>query len=240
VSGSSQWKTGKAIRGGIPICFPWFGSKADNPQAPAHGFARTRAWNLEAVEQTDSTVNISMSLEASDDTKALWPHEFGATYTVSFGTTLKLQLQVTNTGDAPFSFEEALHTYYRVGDVEQIALRGLDDTAYLDKTDGNAQKRQAGEIKIVAETDRVFLNTTAEVQISDAVERRKITIFKQNSLNTVVWNPWIEKSRAMADLGDDEWKHFVCVEACNVGGSPVELQPGQEHRIEAITRIETA
>jgi glucose-6-phosphate 1-epimerase len=237
LSWKSRWEQGKAIRGGVPICFPWFGNKADDPKAPAHGFARTRSWNLESIAQSEDAVQVVMSIESDRATKMLWPHEFHALYTITFGTDLKLELQVTNKGETGFTFEEALHTYYKVGNVVQAKVAGLDGVHYLDKTDGNREKQIHDDISISSETDRVFLNTAHDVEIRDNSLRRRTVVSKQHSSSTVVWNPWVEKSRSLSDLADDEWEQFVCVEAGNVGDSAVRLGPGQEHRITAVTNV---
>ena len=238
LSRKSRWEQGKAIRGGVPICFPWFGNKANDPKAPAHGFARTRPWKLESVAQDDDAIQLVMSLESNTETRMRWSHDFRALYTVTFGTDLKLELQVTNSGKTEFAFEEALHTYYKVGKVQQVKVAGLEGIHYLDKTDGNREKQAHDDISISSETDRVFLNTAHDVEIRDHSLGRRTVVSKQRSSNTVVWNPWIEKSRSLSDLADDEWEQFVCVEAGNVGESAVRLTPGKKHRITAVTNVE--
>src|SRR3954462_1164030 len=189
----SRFEEGSPIRGGVPICFPWFGPNAEIPKAPAHGFARTRPWQLDAVEQTPVGVSVTMSLESDDETRKWWPPSFQLLFRVNFGQTLVLDLPLTNTGTAPLRFEEALHTYYRIGDISKTRLVGLDGVHYLDKTDAGDEKIQHDEIVIGAETDRVYLNTTGPVEIVDPVLRRRISIRKDNSQNTVVWNPWLNK-----------------------------------------------
>jgi glucose-6-phosphate 1-epimerase len=144
---------------------------------------------------------------------------------------------MTNTGKSPLRFEEALHTYHRVGDIESVRVHGLDDVDYVDKTDSNRRKRQRGEIAITAETDRVYLNTASAVEIGDPVLHRRTRVMKENSRTTVVWNPWVEKARALSDFGDDEWHHMICIETSNVGEYAVNLAPGEQHRMRAVVRI---
>ena len=238
LSQKSLWQNEKPIRGGVPICFPWFGPKKDDPAAPVHGFARTRQWNLDNIEQTNDAVTVTLSLASDDATKKLWPADFLLRQRVSFGNSLTISLELTNTGNSPLTAEEALHTYLRVGDVQKVRIHGLDGTHYIDKTDAMKEKPQSGDITITAETDRVYLNTTAAVTIEDTTKQRKITIAKQNSKNTVVWNPWIAKAKAMADFGDEEWPHMLCVETCNVAQSAITLAPNQSHTMTATITID--
>jgi glucose-6-phosphate 1-epimerase len=238
VSSRSPWEDGRPIRGGVPISFPWFASKVDDPTAPAHGFVRTKAWQLESISQEGSAVTVSMSTESNEDTKRWSPAEFRLFYRVSFGSELYLELDVANTGETPLRFEEALHAYYRVGNIEETRVRGLNAVLYLDKTDSNREKTQQGEMAVISETDRVYLNTSHAIEIDDPVLRRRIQVSKENSLTTVVWNPWREKARSMSDLGADEWMQMICVETSNVPHYSVVLAPGQQHTMKSVVRVE--
>jgi glucose-6-phosphate 1-epimerase len=237
VSARSRWQDGQPIRGGVPICFPWFAANADDPRAPMHGLVRTTAWQLESLAQTGDSVLVSMFTESSAETKKWWPADFRLIHRATFGPELRLELILTNTGPAPLRFEEALHTYFQVGDIQKAQLRGLDSIHYLDKTDSNREKTQVGPIAIRCETDRIYLNTPDAVELEDPIRHRRINIGKENSLTTVVWNPWVEKARALPDFGDDEWMHMVCVETCNVAGFAVTLGPGQQHRMATVIRV---
>ncbi len=237
VSSQSHWNDSRPIRGGVPVCFPWFSNKADDPNAPMHGFARTKAWQLESIVQTGNAVTVSMFIESDDTTKKWWPADFRAVYRATFGPELILELDVVNTGKTSFQFEEALHTYFRVGNIETVQVNGLSGVDYLDKTDEKRKKTQSGAITIVSETDRVYLNTGAVVDLEDPASGRKIAIAKENSMSTVVWNPWIQKAKAMSDFGDDEWPQMICIETCNVGNSEVELTPGHHHQMKALVRV---
>jgi len=237
VSAASKWEEGKAIRGGVPICFPWFGNKAGEPKAPAHGFVRAKGWQLDSIVANGGAVTVSMSTGSDEGTKKLWPAEFRLVQRATFGTELTMELEMTNTGPAPLTFEEALHTYFRVGDATRVRVHGLDGIRYMDKTDGNREKTQQGDVTIAKETDSVYLDTRASVELEDPVLKRRIRVSKQNSLATVVWNPWIEKTKAMSDLGDDDWKQFVCVETCNAGKHAVTVAPGETQRMKAIIQV---
>jgi glucose-6-phosphate 1-epimerase len=237
VSSRSHWEDGRAIRGGVPVCFPWFGDKADDPHAPAHGFARTKAWQLESIVPGVDAVSVSMVTESNESTKRWWASDFRLVHRATFGRELRLELVLTNTGAAPLRFEEALHTYHRVGDVQKARVKGLDTVHYLDKTDSNQEKTQHGDIVITTETDRVYLKTQHEMELEDPVSRRRVRVAKENSLTSVVWNPWVQKARALSDLGDEEWIHMICLETSNVGAFAVDLAPGQQHTMRAIVRV---
>jgi glucose-6-phosphate 1-epimerase len=231
LSRQARWEEGKAIRGGIPICFPWFRAKADNDRAPAHGFVRTKIWMLESIEQTADGITVSMCTQSDPDTRRWWPADFRLLHRVTFGSELKLELTVSNSGTKPFRFEQALHTYYRVGDVRKVRIRGLDGVAYLDNTDSNKKKKQKGDVVISSPTDNAYMDTQNPLQLLDPVLNRSIQITKQNSNTTVIWNPWADGARALSDLGDDEWQHMVCVEGSNILENAVELAPSADHKI---------
>ena len=237
LSSQSRWENGHAIRGGIPICFPWFGGKADDPKAPTHGFVRTKAWRLESITQIQDGVAVSMFTESDEDTRRWWPAEFHLAYRVTFGSDLLLELVVTNTGKRSLRFEEALHAYYRVGNILNARVSGLHAVNYIDKTDSNRKKVQRGEIAIVSETDRVYLNTRDAIELEDPSLRRRIRVTKENSSTTVVWNPWVQKAHSLSDLADDEWMQMICIETSNVSDFAVDLASGQQHKMRAVVRV---
>jgi glucose-6-phosphate 1-epimerase len=210
LSSRSRWDREHAIRGGIPICFPWFGGKADDPQAPAHGFVRTKRWC------------------AAD---------FRVVYRVTFAAELRLELVVTNIGKTPLHFEEALHAYHRVGNILETRVGGLDTVQYIDKTDSNLKKIQHGEVAIVSETDRVYLNTSDAIEMEDPILRRRTYVAKENSRTTVVWNPWVQKAHSLGDFADDEWMQMICLETSNVSEFAVDLAAGQTHKMKAAVRV---
>lgn len=237
LSTQSRWENGHAIRGGVPICFPWFGDKADDPQAPAHGFVRTQAWQLESIVQVGGAVTVSMFIESNEGTRRWWPAEFRLVHRVTFGSELSLELVVTNTGKTSLRFEEALHAYHRVGNIENARVRGLDTVHYIDKTDSYRKKMQHGEVAIASETDRVYLNTADAIELEDPVLHRRTRLTKENSRTTVVWNPWVDKARSLSDFADDEWMQMICIETSNVSDFAVDLAPGQQHKMKALVRV---
>jgi len=238
LSEQSHWKDGRAIRGGIPICFPWFRAKADNPQAPAHGFVRTREWRLDSVtSEGNGSVVVSCCTESDEATRRWWPSEFRLVHRVSVGETLRMELTATNKGNTPLKFEEALHTYFRVGDAQSVRVRGLDGVAYLDNTDKNRERIQAGDVGFAAATDNAYLNTSGPLDLIDPILCRTIRTEKENSATTVVWNPWQQGTAALSDLGDEEWRRMTCVEASNILSLAVSLAPGEEHTMRATLSV---
>ncbi|HEY2584580.1 MAG TPA: D-hexose-6-phosphate mutarotase, partial [Tepidisphaeraceae bacterium] len=199
MSRASQFTPGKAIRGGVPVIFPWFGPRAGDAAAPMHGFARTVEWTARAVEPAGSAVGVTLALTSSEETRRWFPHDFELLYTICVGPTLELTLEVRNCSNAEFTFEEALHTYLTVGDVRQATIDGLDGRTFIDKTAAMARTRQAGPFRIERETDRVYLDTPDDVHVADPVHRRRLSVAKSGSQSTVVWNPWVDKAKALPD-----------------------------------------
>jgi D-hexose-6-phosphate mutarotase len=243
LSGKSHFEggtPGKAIRGGIPLCFPWFGAKAGDPSAPAHGFARLLPWQLDGVHRGEhGELRASLRLEPNEYTRRYFDHDFTATLALTVSARLELELAVLNRGAAPMTIEEALHTYFAVADARRISIRGLEGIDYLDKTEGFVRKPGASDpIAITRETDRVYPGARGAVTVVDPAWGRRILVEKGGSATTVVWNPWAEKAKAMADFGDDEWIDMVCVETVNSGDGAVTIAPGQTHAMRATLGVQ--
>ena len=233
LSPRSAFVAGKAIRGGIPLCFPWFGPHPTMREAPAHGFARTQVWHVEAVTLEDSgRVTVVLYLGSGQATLLLWPHAFEARLTLSLGPTLSVALEIKNVDDHGWDVEAALHSYFSVGDVRRTVLCGLEKTPFLDKAQGGTRcAGAAAPLVLVGETDRVYLPTRGAVLLQDEALQRSLRIGKQGSDATVVWNPWLGRATSMADIGSDGWEGFVCIEAACVRERPVVLSPGATHRL---------
>jgi glucose-6-phosphate 1-epimerase len=240
LSQKSQFVSGKAIRGGVPLVFPWFAERKSGLPGGMHGFARTLSWELVAAEERADGVALSFKLLPNQTTRDLGFDHFVLVYEVVVGETLSLSLEVENVGDSGLTFEEALHAYYSVSDVRRVEVSGVGDTDYLDRADGAKRKHlPAGPIRFAGETDQLHLNTEAAVTISDPGWKRKIVIEKHGSKSTVVWNPWVEKAATLADLGADAWPHFVCVEPANAAEDAVTLAPGGVHRMGIFVKVES-
>jgi glucose-6-phosphate 1-epimerase len=242
LSEKSLFAPGKAIRGGIPIIFPWFGSRTATPESPrtdgpSHGFARTQPWQLDFGAYAADELHLSLSLEPTELSRSLGFDNFLVACQITFGRELRLRLSVANDGAQPLYFEEAMHTYLHVGDVEQVRVHGLFETDYLDKTENFARKTQTDPVLTPSGlTDRPYLNTTSPIVVDDPALHRRITVTKANSKTTVVWNPW--SNHGLADMTDDGWRHMLCIESANVAEDALKLQPHEAHVMETTLSVE--
>lgn len=221
LSEKSWAEAGQPIRGGIPVCWPWFGSAGD----PKHGVARLHDWTLkDTVCKPDSTKVIFEPFQWNDLT---------ASVAVTVADKLIVELTTENRGSAEFRLSEALHSYFAVSDVSKIEISGLDHAEFID-TLNSTRHIQEGVIRIGAETDRIYDHTPAECVIADPAFAKKIHVRKEGSMSTVVWNPWIVKSKKMPDFGDNEYTGMVCVETTNAANDTRTLAPGEKHTLTTI------
>ncbi len=232
VSPEAKYVANKSVRGGIPICWPWFGPHGTQSSYPAHGVARTSIWQMNSVEiLPDGRTQLNFALPQTVDIGAYWPYATPLQYVVTIGSSLELELITRNESETDITLGEALHTYFAVSDVRKVSVSGLQGCEYLDKVDGGNRKLQQGEVNIAGEVDRVYLDTTTECIIEDANWKRRIHIEKQGSRSTVVWNPWIEKGAKLGDLGETGYLNMLCVESANAADDVVTIPSGGEHRL---------
>lgn len=233
LSEDAIFSSGKSVRGGIPICWPWFGAHQSNNDFPAHGFARTVLWQVSATQQLKTgEIQIIFKLdtqELDEKLKPMWPQTTVAEYCITIGKLLNLELKTSNNSDQVITIGQALHTYFNIDDICNTSVRGLEDKDYLDKTEGFSRKTQTDAVTINTEVDRVYLDTTETLVIDD--KKREITIWKQGSASTVVWNPWKEVANKMGDLGHNGYQHMLCVESANAAEDTVNIQPGESHTL---------
>jgi len=231
MSQKSWFEDGKPIRGGVPICFPWFGPKADDDKAPAHGFVRLKQWSLESVKElADGRIEVLLVTRDDEASRKLWPFSFELAHRVTVGRTLTMSLEMHNTGSVDCTYEAALHTYFTVQDIHKVSVLGLENTRYLSKVEGGYFDQGTDAVTFTAETDRVY-DSSADTVIDDPAMGRRISVAKKHSRSTVVWNPWINKAKAMPDFGDEEWPGMVCVETANVKERAITLAPGAKHAL---------
>lgn len=222
---------GKSIRGGVPICWPWFGAHASNPSFSGHGFARTVMWDvIEAKVNEDGVTAIRFRIaEIKEDQ---WPAQAGAEILMVMGQSLEMTLITKNNSNETLTVGDALHTYFVVNDVREILIRGLDACEYHDKVDQDKRKTQQGHITIDSEVDRIYLDQGQDVVIKDEGMDRRICIEKRNSQSTIVWNPWIDKCKGMGDFGSDAgYLNMVCVESANAAEDVVQVAPNNSHQL---------
>jgi len=237
MSPRSRFVPGSPIRGGVPVCFPWFGPRENDPAAPAHGFARILPWKAADVIRDGDVITLSMQLDSDENTRRHWPFEFRAICRVTVAAHLQIELEIVNWSDRSFEFTEALHSYFTVKDVRNIAVTGLEKMKFIDKVAGGLQEPAGKEIYFEGETDRVYIDTTDTCVIDDPGMNRRIEIAKAGSKSTVIWNPHVKKSAALSDLGEDTWPGFVCVETANALDNKVNLKPGDMHVMSQMIRV---
>jgi glucose-6-phosphate 1-epimerase len=230
VSRKAVYEAGKPIRGGIPVCWPWFGPHPQKGR-PAHGFARLLPWTLLTAEYSAQMTDLKLGLCDSEYTRALWPHAFDLTLRVVLEGTLRVELSTRNRDKVPMPLSEALHTYLLVRDVAHASVQGLEGVRYLDTLTSQEHAAQKGAVHIQGEVDRIYHDANPECRVDDPGLGRQIVVAKRNSHATVVWNPWIEKSRRLTDFGADEYRQMLCVETANCGAATLTLPPGEEHTL---------
>jgi D-hexose-6-phosphate mutarotase len=230
----------KSIRGGAPICWPWFGPHATDNKLSGHGYARTVPWAvLETQALPDGSTFLRFELIETEATRAQWPNASTVQLEVTVGQSLRLALVTKNTGSTAFVLGEALHTYFHISDVAQMTIRGLEGTDYLDKVGEPARRTQQAGIVIESEVDRVYVNTAADCLIEDKGLNRTIRIAKTGSHSTVVWNPWTEKANKMGDFGDHGYRGMVCVESANAFDNLVTVAAGKTHQLTVEYSVES-
>ncbi|NBQ68416.1 MAG: D-hexose-6-phosphate mutarotase [Nitrosomonadaceae bacterium] len=239
LSAKAYYQDGKAIKGGAPVCWPWFGADPEGKGRPGHGFVRNRGWNVVATEAlSNGDIKVTVGLDDTAETQAIWPHAFSLRQEIVIGDSLNLSLITRNTGKEKFTITQAFHTYFKVGDITRAKVLGLTGCDYLDKAGGgNAQKHQSGDVTIDAEVDRIYLNVGNTLTIDDGALNRRIQITSQGSKTAVVWNPWEKIAKDMADLEDDDYKRLLCVETTNAADDVREVAPGGECQLVADYRV---
>lgn len=237
VSQRSAFAPGAPIRGGVPVCYPWFGPHPSDGAAPLHGFARTATWDLESAEVVDGRAGLTFTLDTAGIPGVMAHDPALLRYRVSVGAELGLALQVTNESPVPLVVEEAFHTYLAVGDIGRVSVRGLESVASLDRLTGERLPATGGAVRLSGETDRL-LAQPGVIRVDDPAGDRSVTVWAGNSANAVVWNPGPDKAAAMPDFGDDEWTGMLCVETCNVGDGRITVAPGTTHTMIATLRVD--
>ena len=239
LSDKAYYAEGKAIKGGVPICWPWFGPDPEGLGRPSHGFVRNRLWNVVTTSTTpEGATQVILGLKDTEETRAMWPQAFELTIAITIGTTLTVELTTRNLGDKAFPLTQAFHTYFKVGDISRVQVLGLENTQYLDKADGGVEKTQVGGVVTIGEVDRIYLDVPNELVIDDSALNRRIRIKSSGSKSAVVWNPWVKIAASMADLDDSDYQRLICVETTNAATDIVEVPANGEFRLQAIYSVE--
>ncbi len=233
------YESGKAIRGGLPICWPWFAEDIKGKDLPAHGFVRDQQWQVVKTQKLDDgSTKVILEISHNQYSLKLWPYKFYLQIEIIIGSTLTVILSTNNIDDKSFTISQALHSYLAVGDVNKIEVTGLDGLCYLDKTAEFTERDQRGEVVIDGMVDRIYQGVERDVLLNDPVLNRKIRISSQGSKTFVVWNPGEKVASTMIDLADDEYNKFVCIEAANTADDKVTIAAGKSHSLTVNYSIE--
>jgi len=228
------YQPGKPVRGGVPVVFPWFGDHATDADKPAHGFARSRDWQIVATENA----SVTFALRDDQASRALWPHEFSLELEVALSDQLRITMRCHNPSQQPFTFEQALHTYFAVGDVHEASVHGLEGvevTEHAREPEGDWD-RQA-PLRFRAETDRVFQQTPDQITLRAPALAREVTLHTSGARSAIVWNPWPNKTARLSQMLADDWRTFCCIESANCKQNAVTLQPGQRHEMTLVLSV---
>ncbi|WP_060480926.1 D-hexose-6-phosphate mutarotase [Pseudomonas sp. NBRC 111119] len=241
LSDQAIFRQGKSVRAGVPVCWPWFGNLQRNPtavqamyrgeQAPAHGLARTRDWQLLGIEEAGEGLRIELQLPEAQGQLPGWPHKVELKLVVQLGNDLGLTLTSRNTGSTPVTISQALHSYLAVSDVRQARVEGVEGLGYIETLADWEQRQQQGALTFTGETDRIYLGTPNTLSIVDPQWNRRINLTSSGSRSAVIWNPWTDRARELPDMADDGWQRMLCIETANVWDDVVTLQPGASHSL---------
>ncbi|EPL06633.1 D-hexose-6-phosphate mutarotase [Pseudomonas sp. CF161] len=236
------FKAGKSIRAGVPVCWPWFGNLARNPQsvqdmrqsndpAPAHGLVRATDWELLGIETQGQSLVVELVLPMPQGGLPGWPHPVDLKLSIRLDEQLHISLTSHNRGTESVSISQALHSYFAVSDVRQVHVEGLDGLDYIETLDDWKTVPQAGDLHFTGETDRIYLNTPPQLSIVDPAWQRRIQLTSSGSRSAVIWNPWIDRAAQFSDMAADGWQRMLCIETANVMNDVVTLAPGASHTL---------
>lgn len=241
VSDRAHYGPGKAIKGGIPICWPWFGQDPEGKGRPAHGFVRNLPWKLLSTTTLANGANrVTLGIADNPETRILWPYHFNLLVEITVGSSLCVELITRNAGDPPFRITQGLHAYFRVADATRANVLGLQGSRYIDKAVGgnDAVIVQEGPVTVSREVNRIYEQVPPQLFLEDPSLGRRIRIASRHSATAVVWNPWIDTARAMDDLDDEDYRIMLCVETVNTASEVIEVPGGGEARLAADYAIE--
>ncbi|WP_223501516.1 D-hexose-6-phosphate mutarotase [Pseudomonas sp. BF-R-24] len=236
------FKTGKSIRAGVPVCWPWFGVFDRNPQsvqamrvsneAPsAHGFVRAMDWELGGIEAEGESLKVEFLLPYPDGGFPGWLHQVDLTLSIRLDEQLHIHLTSHNRGAETVSISQALHSYFAVSDVREVHVEGVGGLKYIETLDNWKTVTQSGDLRFTGETDRIYLDAPPLLSIVDPAWERRIELTSTGSRTAVIWNPWIDRAAAFSDMADDGWQRMLCIETANVMGDVVNLAPGASHTL---------
>jgi len=242
LSEQAAYRHGQSVRGGVPVCWPWFGDLQRNPmavqamhrhpeRAPAHGLVRGLDWQLRAIDSQDDGVNLEFAFDTAEHRLDEWPHNAELTLSIRLADRLHLALRNRNPGTAPLAISQALHSYFAVSDIHQVRVEGLDGCPYIETLENWQTREQRGALAFTGETDRIYLNTPAQISIVDPAWQRQVRLSSSGSASAVLWNPWIDKAQRLSQFAPDAWQRMLCVEHANVLDDALLLPPDGQHSL---------
>ena len=238
VSPSATYEMGRPLRGGMPICWPWFGAHPTDASLPRNGFARVMPWELEDFAETGKGVTASsFKLRDAEETRKIWPYRFELTLSVEVSRTLKVTLITKNLDEKPFEISQAISAYLFIGDIQGVEVEGLEGHEYVDRVSGETRV-QNGPVVVKGETERIYRHSDSCCLVDKRIGR-KIHMNKQGSESTVVWNPWEEKARQIPDIPDDGFRNMMCLAAANGVDEQVVCGPGEVVTLEMKIGLES-
>jgi glucose-6-phosphate 1-epimerase len=231
LSSNARYTEGRSIRGGIPICWPWFGAHPTDSSYCPHGFARVIPWKvLQTSILANGATRLLLEMTHTDVTKKQLSYDYRFVLAITVGQTLRLEMMTTNLASHPFMIGEAFHTYFNISDVDNVEITGLENLMFSDKVAGYQRNVQHGPIKFDGEFDRVYLNSRRDCVIHDTGYERKIRVTKSCSHTTIIWTPWGDKASQMGDMGaEKEWRKMICLESANAMENSVTIYPNETH-----------
>jgi glucose-6-phosphate 1-epimerase len=236
------FKTGKSIRAGVPVCWPWFGNFERNPPsvkamrvsqepAPAHGLVRAMDWELGGIEAEGESLKVEFLLPYPEGGLPGWPHQVDLKLSIRLDEQLHINLTSHNVGTETVTISQALHSYFAVSDVRNVHVEGVDGLSYIETLEDWKTKKQSGDLRFTGETDRIYLDAPPLLSIVDSTWERRIELTSTGSRTAVIWNPWIDRAAAFSDMADDGWQRMLCIETANVMSDVVSLVPGGSHTL---------
>lgn len=235
LSKKSFFETGKVIRGGVPVCWPWFGKHQTNSELPQHGFARNSLWELQETKEIDEqTTEVILKLQPSAESLQLFPYKFELRLTIKIGKTLTLSLATKNCDTQAFEITSALHSYFAIENIENVYVEGLAGKSYFDKVTAQEQTEH-GRTTVSKEVDRAYHKVDYPLTMND--KRRTVVVNAFGSYSAIIWNPWKEKSVSMTDMENDSYKTMLCIEAANAPGDEIKIEPGKEHTLTTVISL---
>lgn len=243
LSPQAAYRRGQGVRGGVPVCWPWFGNLQRNPHAvqamhlqpdaaPAHGLVRNLDWQLQGIDSHDDGIHLDFLYNSATQPLPDWPHAAELHLRIRLDQRLHLQLSSRNLGDAPLTISQALHSYFAVSDIRQVSVEGLHGCRYIETLEDWQTREQNGRLHFHGETDRIYLDTPAQLSILDRAWQRRIQLHSSGSQSAVLWNPWIDKAQRLSQFAADAWQGMLCIEHANVMDDIRVLAAGEQHQLD--------